>query len=160
MSRAGSTAVPGNVSATALSSTVISVQWSGLSHCRLVNGLIVKYRVQWRSQESGELVESTKEVSGNWSSGGETALTGLTPSTNYSISVAGINQQGDVGVYSQHVTVRTLPGSYLHTNLKWCSLSHVEGQDLSHLIVGVVVGFSGILIAVIGILVVCSVCMR
>ena len=40
-------------------------------------------------------MESTKEVSGNWSSGGETALTGLTPSTNYSISVAGVNQQGD-----------------------------------------------------------------
>ena len=115
LSRAGSTAVPGNVSATALSSTVISVQWSGLSHCRLVNGLIVKYRVQWRSQESGGLVESTKEVSGNWSSGGETALTGLTPSTNYSISVAGVNQQGDVGVYSQPVTVRTLQGSYTYT---------------------------------------------
>ena len=60
-------------------------------------------------------MESTKEVSGNWSSGGETALTGLTPSTKYSISVAGVNQQGDVGVYSQLVTVRTLLGSYLHT---------------------------------------------
>ena len=59
-------------------------------------------------------MESTKEVSGNWSSGGETALTGLTPSTNYSISVAGINQQGDVGVYSQLVTVRTLPGNHTH----------------------------------------------
>ena len=115
LSRAGSSAVPGNVSATALSSTVISVQWSGLSHCRLVNGLIVKYRVQWRAQESGGLVESTTEVSGNWSSGGETALTGLTPSTNYSISVAGVNQPGDVGVYSHPVTVRTLLGSYLHT---------------------------------------------
>ena len=57
-------------------------------------------------------MESTKEVSGNWSSGGETALTGLTPSTNYSISVAGVNQQGDVGVYSQPATVRTLPGNY------------------------------------------------
>ena len=114
-SHVGSTAVPGNVSATALSSTVISVQWSGLSHCRLVNGLIVKYRVQWRAQESDGLVESIKEVSGNWSSGGETALTGLTPFTNYSISVAGVNQQGDVGVYSQPVTVRTLLGSYLHT---------------------------------------------
>ena len=59
-------------------------------------------------------MESTKEVSGNWSSGGETALTGLTPSTNYSISVAGVNQQGDVEVYSQPVTVRTLPGNCTH----------------------------------------------
>ena len=66
------------------------------------------------AQESGGLVESTKEVSGNWSSGGETAPTGLTPSTKYSISVAGVNQQEDVGVYSQPVTVRTLPGNYTH----------------------------------------------
>ena len=51
-----SAAAPGNVSATALSSTVISVQWSGLSPCRLVNGLIVKYRgstgsVWWNGRE-------------------------------------------------------------------------------------------------------------
>ena len=60
-------------------------------------------------------MKSTKEVSGNWSSGGETALTGLTPSTNYSISVAGVNQHGDVGVYTHPVTVRTLLGSYTYT---------------------------------------------
>ena len=52
-------------------------------------------------------MESTKEVSGNWSSGGETALTGLTPSTNYSISVAGVNQHGDVGVYSESIITQT-----------------------------------------------------
>ena len=52
-------------------------------------------------------MESTKEVSGNWSSGGETALTGLTPSTNYSISVAGVNQHGDVGVYSNSTFAET-----------------------------------------------------
>ena len=104
----GSAAAPGNVSATALSSTVISVQWSGLSPCRLVNGLIVKYRVQYRAQ-SGGMVES-KEVAGNWSSGAETELTGLTPSTYYSIEVAAVNEEGDVGVYSHPVTVRTLPG--------------------------------------------------
>ena len=104
----GSAAAPGNVSATALSSTVIYVQWSGLSPCRLVNGLIVKYRVQYRAQ-SGGMVES-KEMAGNWSSGAETELTGLTPSTYYSIEVAAVNEEGDVGVYSHFVTVRTLPG--------------------------------------------------
>ena len=104
----GSAAAPGNVSATALSSTVISVQWSGLSPCRLVNGLIVKYRVQYRAQ-SGGMVES-KEVTGNWSSGAETELTGLTPSTYYSIEVAAVNEEGDMGVYSHPVTVKTLPG--------------------------------------------------
>ena len=104
----GSAAAPGNVSVTALSATVISVQWSGLSPCRLVNGLIVKYRVQYKAQ-SGGMVDS-KEVAGNWSSGAETELTGLTPSTYYSIEVAAVNEEGDVGVYSHPVTVKTLPG--------------------------------------------------
>ena len=104
----GSAAAPGNVSATSLSSTVISVQWSGLSPCRLVNGLIVKYRVQYIAQPGGR-VES-KEVAGNWSSGAEAELTGLTPSTYYSIEVAAVNEEGDVGVYSHPVTVRALPG--------------------------------------------------
>ena len=54
-------------------------------------------------------------MTGNWSSGAETELSGLTPSTNYSIAVAAVNEQGDVGVYSHPVTVRTLPGKvYLY----------------------------------------------
>ena len=104
----GSAAAPGNVSATALSSTVIYVQWSGLSPCRLVNGLIVKYRVQYRAQPGG-VVES-KDETGKWSSGAETELTGLTPSTFYSIEVAAVNEEGDVGLYSLPVTVNTLSG--------------------------------------------------
>ena len=39
-------------------------------------------------------------------------------------------------------------------------LKGTKGQDLSLLITGVVVGFSGVLMAMIGILVVCSVCVR
>ena len=65
LSFAGSAAVPGKVNARSLSSTVISLQWRGLSPCRHVNGVIVRYRVQYRAQSSG-LVES-KEVAGNWS---------------------------------------------------------------------------------------------
>ena len=49
----------------------------------------------------------TKEVTGNWSSGGETDLTGLTPSTNYTIAVAAVNEEGTVGLYSDPVIVET-----------------------------------------------------
>ena len=49
-------------------------------------------------------------MSGNWSSGGETDLTGLTPSTNYSIAVAAVNEQGTVGLYSDPIVIETLPG--------------------------------------------------
>ena len=49
----------------------------------------------------------TKEVTGNWSSGGETDLTGLTPSTKYTIAVAAVNDEGTVGLYSDSVTDTT-----------------------------------------------------
>ena len=63
-------------------------------------------RVQYKAQSGG--VMGSKEVSGNWSSGGETDLTGLTPSTNYSIAVAAVNEQGTVGLYSDTIVIETL----------------------------------------------------
>ena len=91
--------------ATVVSSTVISVQWDGFTPCRLANGLIVKYRVQYTAESSGE-VQSTDE-SGDWDDGGQTSLTGLTPFTTYSIQVAAVNVQNDVGPYSDPITVQT-----------------------------------------------------
>ena len=100
-----------------MSSTVISVQWDGLTPCRLVNSLIVKYRVQYTAESSGE-VQSTDE-SGDWDDGGQTSLTGLTPFTNYSIQVAAVNEQDDVGPYSDPITVQTEEDSkiiyHMHT---------------------------------------------
>ena len=91
--------------AEAESSTEISVQWSGLSTCRLVNGNIIKYRVQFRVSGGNETREM--ETEGDWKEGGRVVLTGLTPLSNYSISVAAVNQNGDVGPYSDPVTERT-----------------------------------------------------
>ena len=101
----GAAVAPRNVMATFVSSTVISVQWNGLDPCRLVNGLIVKYRVLYTAESSGE-VQSTDE-SGDWDDGGQTSLTGLTPFTTYSIQVATVNEQDDVGPYSDPITVQT-----------------------------------------------------
>ena len=100
----GVTVAPRNVMAT-VNSTVISVQWDGLTPCRLVNSLIEKYRVQYTAESSGEVL-STDE-SGDWDDGGQTSLTGLTPFTNYSIQVAAVNEQDDVGPYSDPITVQT-----------------------------------------------------
>ena len=66
---------------------------------------IVEYRVQYKAQSGG--VMGSKEVSGNWSSGGETDLTRLTPSTNYSIAVAAVNEQETVGLYSDPIVIET-----------------------------------------------------
>ena len=165
---AGSAVAPSNVSATALSSSVISVQWSGLSPCRLVNGLIVKYRVQYGAQ-SGGLVES-REVTGNWSTGAETELTGLTPSSNYSISVAAVNEEGSVGAYSDPVVVETLPGILLFHCLLYTLVTYplkCEGHDQpqtmalqlrNSIIIGVTIAFFGIMMAASGILIAC--CLR
>ena len=105
---------PGNVRAEAVSSTEISVQWNGLSTCRLVNGLIVSYRVQFTVNDnitSEDQVNDTTDTRDrdlrdgeDWSSGGDILLTGLTPLTNYSIVVAAVNENGDVGPYSDPVT--------------------------------------------------------
>ena len=105
---AGSGEAPGNVTAEAVSSTEISVQWSGLSNCRLVNGRIIRYRVQFTARGKTETRERELGDGEDWRSGGDISLTGLTPSTNYSIAVAAVNVHRDVGLYSDPVTVQTL----------------------------------------------------
>ena len=102
----GAREAPGDVRAETESSTEISVQWSGLSNCRLVNGRITQYRVQYTANDTMTR-DYTLGDSENWRSGGRVTLTGPTPSTNYSISVAAVNENGDVGVYSDPVTTMT-----------------------------------------------------
>ena len=102
----GATVAPHSVTATVVSSTVIAVQWDGLDPCRHVNGLIVLYRVQYTEVASG--VVQSKDVAGEWNvMNAETSLTGLTPSTSYSIKVAAVNGEDDVGLYSHPITSRT-----------------------------------------------------
>ena len=105
----GAREAPGDVRAETESSTEISVQWSGLSNCRLVNGRITQYRVQYETCSTTETRDYTLGDSEDWNSGGRITLTGLTltPSTNYIISVAAVNENGDVGLYSDPVTTMT-----------------------------------------------------
>ena len=94
---------PINVTAIVVNSTVISVQWDGLTPCRYVNGRNVKYRVEYTSESSGVIDEL-----GSWDDKGiETLLTGLTPYTNYTIVVAAVNVKEDVGLYSNPITKQT-----------------------------------------------------
>ena len=95
-----------SVTATVVNTTLTSVQWDGLSPCRLVNGLIVLYRVQYTEVTSG--VVQSEDVAGEWDvMNAETSLTGLTPSTTYSIQVAAVNVERDVGLYSDPLIRRT-----------------------------------------------------
>ena len=84
---------PGGVVVTVEGPRNISIQWGFISLCRARNGIITSYRVQYTAQPDGMVQTDQTE-------GLETTLTGLTPFTNYSIEVAAVNEDGDVGVYS------------------------------------------------------------
>ena len=102
----GATVAPRSVTTTVVNSTVISVQWDGLDPCRHVNGLIVLYRVQYTEVASG--VVQSKDKAGEWNViNAETSLTGLAPSTSYFIHVAAVNEEDDVGLYSEPLTRQT-----------------------------------------------------
>ena len=116
----GAGEAPGDVRAEAESPTEISVQWSGLSNCRLVNGPITKYRVQFTTNGRTETVDQVLGDEEDWMSRGQVTLTGLTSLTNYSISVAAVNENGDVGLYSDPLTVLTLQASKLHHMYNVC----------------------------------------
>ena len=49
----------------------------------------------------------TEVVSGVGSTGGQVVLEGLTQFTNYSIQVAAVNNQSDVGVFSAVISSKT-----------------------------------------------------
>ena len=86
-------APPSSVMVTDVDSTAITVKWGPVEPCADQNGAITGYSVRYGSE--------TVSVSGD-SSGGMTTITGLSPSTTYSIQVAA-ETGGGVGVYSSAV---------------------------------------------------------
>ena len=89
-----------------MNSTVITVQWDGLDPCIHANGRIVLYRVQYTEVASG--VVKSVNVTGEWNvDNAMTSLTELTPITNYSIQVAAVNEEDEVGVYSDPLVRQT-----------------------------------------------------
>ena len=104
----GSTAILDKFRATAQNSSSIFVQWNGLTPCEHVNGLIVEFRVQYRELPSGPMQTLPHSVQSEmWNKPVEVSLTGLTPFTNYSIQAAPVNDQSQVGSYSDPVVTQT-----------------------------------------------------
>ena len=154
----GAGEAPGGVRAEAESFTEISVQWSGLSTCRLVNGNIIKYRVRFRVSGGNETREM--ETEGDWKEGGRVVLTGLIPLSNYSISVAALNQNGDVGPYSDPVTGRTQncckPQKKILLIISFLTACNcgqqLGGSGSAPIAVGVVIGLIGVAVGVSGLI--------
>ena len=94
-------AAPTSVSISEVTSSSITVQW-GAVDCIHRNGDITGYSVRYGVQGSG----STQTVSVSGGSVTETTISGLTPSTTYSVEVAAVNSAG-TGVYSDLITDMT-----------------------------------------------------
>ena len=102
----------------------------------------------------------TKEVTGNWSSGGETDLTGLTPSTNYSIAVAAVNEEGTVGLYSDPVIVETEAEFSDHISTQYGQEDTAKSPEVAPIIIGAALTLFGVLMATCGIIIGCVLCTR
>ena len=92
---------------TGVTSSTISVQWGSVS-CIHQNGDITGYSVQYEMMGSGNT--QTMPVSGAGTT--QTTISGLTPSTTYSIEVTAVNSAG-TGVYSDLVMSETLSSKRL-----------------------------------------------
>ncbi|CAI8032674.1 Receptor-type tyrosine-protein phosphatase F, partial [Geodia barretti] len=83
--------LPWDVTVLALNSTAVFVQWGRIKICRTANGLIVKYRVQYRAGPNGTV--QTVDKPGDRSSGGDISIAGLSPFTAYYVQVAAVNEK-------------------------------------------------------------------
>ena len=86
------------------------MQWKTIAICEYLNGPIDKYIVQYTSQPNGTLQSKEKTTdkrsrSQQWRM--NISLTELTPHTNYSIQIAALNTQGNVGRYSAPIIGQT-----------------------------------------------------
>ena len=97
-----------------LNPTSVLVQWSILRPCSdSSNGSesenvlpTATFRVQYTVVSSDEV--QSEDITGEWNGiEAETTLTGLTPYTNYSIQIATVNEDGDVGPYSYPIQIQT-----------------------------------------------------
>ena len=101
------------LNATDITSTTITIQW-GAVPCMDQNSEITGYKVRYGPVGSSQ--RATDAVSGSASTGGTYTPTGLIPFTNYSIEVAAVNSNGDIGPY-------TLPGVHSTVHIQSCKLN-------------------------------------
>ena len=94
-----------------VSPTAILVKWSIVRACSEGDGMVVKYRVHFTAESSGEVqhIDRTEELNVTKL---EASLTGLSPYTNYSIQIATMNEHGVVGRYSYPITIQTPEDGY------------------------------------------------
>ena len=96
---------PQRVTSLTLNSTAISVSWDPVD-CINQNSEITGYIVHYGPASSSTRL--TSEVLGTTSAGREYTAVGLAPSTNYSIQVAAVNREGNVGPFTAAIFATTV----------------------------------------------------
>jgi len=86
--------------------TSITIAWDAVN-CIERNGIVTGYVVRFTPPSTSG--NNTVMVSGTGGAGGMVTIDGLDPSTQYSIQVAAVNSDGDVGVFSTALSVQTAP---------------------------------------------------
>ena len=100
------TDAPGGLAITSVESRSLSVAW-GIVPCPHQGGPITGYRLYYSNGSDSYIVNITGEENKQFN------LTGLTPSTSYSVQVAAVNDRG-TGPYSTPLTVETLQDGELN----------------------------------------------
>ena len=114
-------AAPSSVSVSEVTSSSITVQW-GAVDCIHRNGDITGYSVRYGVQGSG-----TQTVSVSGGEAMQTTISGLMPSTTYSIEVAAVNSAG-TGMYSDAVADLTLGIVYYIITGQISAYTHVSNH--------------------------------
>jgi len=96
------TAAPQSVTASATGPKTISIDWNS-ADCIERNSQITGYTLQYNSTDG---TETNTSFPANFTT---YTVTGLTPSTNYSVKMAAINSNGEIGPFAFPIHVKTLP---------------------------------------------------
>ena len=120
----GAAEAPSKVVFESAQSSTLTLSVHGLTKCRYLNGLIDMYRVQYSTESNGTVQTQTKSIQRTdpvleHNKPTKITVTGLTTYTAYSIQVAVVNMQGDVGPYSDIIVAQTAEASKCMT----CSIS-------------------------------------
>jgi len=89
-------------------STSITIAW-GAVNCIERNSIITGYVLRFTPPSTSG--NDSVMVAGTGDAWGMVTIDGLTPSTEYSIQVAAVNSNGNVGVFSTTLSVQTALGA-------------------------------------------------
>ena len=95
-----STGIPMWINVIAITPTTITIQWGAIS-CIQQNSEITGYKVRYGPVGSSQ--RATETVTGSASTGGMYTLTGLLTFTNYSIELAAVDSNGDIGHFTHPI---------------------------------------------------------